>query len=290
VTFVNENYENLVDMMKAEFTPQEVCTFIHSCTADDETSMRSNGKNDGWSSVIVQDEPTLSEHESVVSSKECSLCELVIFNVEKNLRSNATEAEVESILLQFCPHIGNKVLKDECINFTKNHIRDIVALLQRAIVPKKICEQLHLCSVHTPAPVAKVSDECLACETILGSVHGVINDPFLDHKAVLTENKICEYLPTKYGPMCKQIVGITTMEVLSISLGIPPWYVCSKFNRCPYLTEGAEGLLGPLSGCTAGPSYWCTSLPVASKCGAVKYCASILLAGVMNMSDKQNAK
>lgn len=93
------------------------------------------------------------------SSQTCILCEMIVARMEKYLEKTATQEQVQDYLDHVCDILPSTI-KSECVGFINTYSTLILQTFE-SIPPKKICEQINLCSI------TKIKSKGKIFETIL---------------------------------------------------------------------------------------------------------------------------
>eukprot|EP00298_Acanthocystis_sp_HF-20_P005719 c15792_g1_i2.p1 GENE.c15792_g1_i2~~c15792_g1_i2.p1 ORF type:complete len:140 (+),score=27.26 c15792_g1_i2:66-422(+) len=83
----------------------------------------------------------------VPQGEECSVCEMVVGLVEKELASNSTEQEIEKLVGTACDAVSKYVpeAKQVC-SFVEANVPLIVQWIENDLSPQEVCQLLGACS------------------------------------------------------------------------------------------------------------------------------------------------
>ncbi|XP_012276553.1 prosaposin [Orussus abietinus] len=276
--------KELVEMLLADLTPQEVCVYLKLCnpaTNAGPTNLYFPLDKDG--EIMTNEIPDFPlnpiQHESAVTDTECVICEFVMQYVEKALRNKKTQEEIESVVHGVCNHLP-KTVSQECNDFVKEYAELIISLVSQDISPREICSIIGLCQPNLKQIEESIS-ECALCQTITSKIDKLLDDSTVDSDIEETVSKVCKYLPGSKQAKCTMMMEIYEQSIINLlkSHGDPK-KICSKLALCStrdYLamkensrTRRSDDL--GAKRCTWGPMYWCSSDKTATQCKAVDHC------------------
>merc|ERR1711916_199351 len=138
--FVNAELPQILQWVENE-TPNTICQYLHLCPKNNTETIK-------VAPLTKLIEPVKAVEEQVVGGAEalpCSLCEIVVGYAESYVQANpnATVAEVEKILGEFCSLLGS--YSAECTAFIDAETPQIINYLT-TMTPKQVCTLLKLCS------------------------------------------------------------------------------------------------------------------------------------------------
>ncbi|XP_071455628.1 prosaposin [Hetaerina americana] len=157
---VDSYTEELVDMLIADFTPQEVCVYLRLCTGGKRT-LPTNPKADF--EILTNEIPDykVTHMEEVTGninthvpkkggwkgskdSSTCVICEFVMSQIDNALKNNATDEEIKHAVHSVCNYLPKTVAK-ECNAFVNQYADMVISLLAEFMDPKDVCSALKLC-------------------------------------------------------------------------------------------------------------------------------------------------
>ncbi|KAL5289599.1 PSAP family protein [Megaselia abdita] len=234
--------------------PKEICTKIKLCS------------NKKYSSSENQSPPP------------CTLCEIIMFQLEQELKTAKTKEEIKQMFLNICQKIPNKY-SNQCSKLVGKYSEIVLEMLD-SVPPKEICHRINLC-------LNDLYDEVLEC----GVCQGVSIFLASQSNKVLSNDEIkylsCETFPSKYFDKCTEIVDYYAISIQNlIKKGFNENEICNTIGKCMD-NEGKHSyrvimdshktkrtLVGD-NECTYGPSHWCSSKEVAKKCDLMEYCEKV---------------
>ncbi|KAL0881090.1 hypothetical protein ABMA27_002216 [Loxostege sticticalis] len=151
---VFQYYENILEAVKKDLTPQSVCHVSGQCTYRFHT----------------HDQFTFPEVEAKVTDDvPCEFCEQVIKHLRDTLVANTTEIEFYKVLKGLCKQTGN--FKTECLHLAEQYYPMLYHYLVSDLEPEKICDMMGLCGKpHAiDAPIAPLMPKELVIKSIASS-------------------------------------------------------------------------------------------------------------------------
>lgn len=162
IDFVEGYSKELVDLLLADLTPQEVCVFLKLC----EASKNSYNKNifvvDKNGEILTNEIPDTvpsdnewdgNEKKIVIEKKksinekrrlECNVCELVVRYVSKEIVDNRTENQTKYATHTACNHVRKSVSK-QCTYFVDKHGDAVIDAIITDADPHTICPTIAGC-------------------------------------------------------------------------------------------------------------------------------------------------
>lgn len=255
-----QHSSEIVDMMMAEFSAEEACTYLKYCNQYPKYDVVLGGD------IETNDIETLSDDiiMNTVSKPSCEVCELFVKLYESKLTSNTTEQQLEEELTKFCEHLTDKELKQNCSSLIEKYVPKLIELLKKEVTPRELCQLAKICPAFSTSAALQ---KCRSCEAAIGSLEGILSDPYVMNAQFLKLDKICSYVNEKSRKICDMAVLTLGREIEGIALGIPSWYYCSKIDMCPYKSE-----LIQFEECARGESFWCRGVQTAEICDKLMYC------------------
>lgn len=266
-----QHYDDIVDMMMAEFNGEESCTYLRFCeprlsihkaqltTGNVET-------NEIVATATAVDGQQQQQHLTKVGAPNCEICEMFVKLYENKLTSNATEEQLEAWLNSYCNHITEPELKQNCTVLVDKYVPQFIALLKKDVTPKELCQLVKICPARFEA---RTMETCRGCEAVIGSIQGLLRDPYVSDDLVQQLDKVCSLVGAKNQGLCEEIVSVVGPELDGIVFGIPSWYYCSKVKMCPYRADLIQN-----EDCKRGEAFWCQSESTAIVCDKLEHCQS----------------
>jgi len=280
--FVDTYGEELLDMLIADFTPREICTYLKLCDPDVKKIATTPVPD-----ILSNDIPLLtlkhtnrvkskgtkaSGHESVV----CVMCEFALSRIEQDLKDDATEEEIKNYVKNICNILPKNVLQP-CKQFIEEYGDLVIALLAQSLDPNEVCSAIKACKGTEPKhavlieSVKKSVKECAICEASMGAFDVLLGDPNVQKDVELVLKKVCPMLPAEDQNECNQLIDVYGPSIMNvISQVADPRLVCMEIGVCKWNRQTVHVLGGKK--CVWGPGYWCQSATHAKACGALEHC------------------
>ncbi|XKL58996.1 hypothetical protein PGB90_000012 [Kerria lacca] len=256
-------YEDVIEMMMAEFNFDESCVFLKFCDAK---SIPLVDINESIESKEISDALTAIKTTVQENEQSCKLCELLVKLYEDELTKNATEVEIEEKLTKYCEKIKYKDLRSNCTHIVYKYVPIFADLLKKGANPKEICGLVKLCSISLPDTYSSDSlEQCHFCEAVVGSLKSISEDPYIELNMTSEINKVCK-LFGKNKVVCHEIVTSLGPQLMNIIMEVPSWFYCAKINLCPYSEHFVDSKV------CLNESSLCEDMKTAVFCDKLKYC------------------
>ncbi|XP_012259045.2 prosaposin [Athalia rosae] len=280
--------KELVDMLIADLTPQEICVYIKLCDAGPTAvPFRENTIFIDSREIMTNEIPDfpgyqIQQHEPVNESAKCVVCEFIMKQLEDTMKKPSSRNEIEKVVHGVC-NVLPKTIKVECNDFVNQYADLVIDMLVAEVDPKDICTAISLCGKHMEEIQASVA-ECALCQSIISTIDKELVDPKIDHKIEMVVSKVCKFLPSSKQDKCTSMIEIYGPSIINLLTSfVDSKKVCTKLALCSdqdYLALSAmnprprRSSIADLGSkrCTWGESYWCASQDNASECKAVDHC------------------
>ncbi|PAA81918.1 hypothetical protein BOX15_Mlig034575g1 [Macrostomum lignano] len=221
--FVQQYTPIIIQLLVNGLSPQRICTVLGLCTAS------------------TQRPPVTPVRKPVQAGPQCLICEFVMREVDKQLGQNATQAEIETALLQVCSVLPQTV-RQECDNFVQQFTPTIIQLLVNGLSPQRVCSALGLCSQRAPlhrlAPTPKSSTKsssttCDVCQTVMQYAKSLLQENATEQEIVQLVERVCSFLPTAEQAACKSFINEYGAYVIQLLLqDANPRQICQLVGLC----------------------------------------------------------
>jgi len=287
VHLVDMYTEQIIEMILADLTPDEVCVTLKLCKAKSRPSDLTLGEFlRGMETDSAKEvKATVTEMSATAPAASCVMCEYAMAEVDKRILTNSTEEEMKRMIDFLCAHLPDTI-GDMCIDFIEEHGDQIFDMLVAQMDPKDICTQLGLCHGKTAKSISAemaVPEElqettqvglwstCETCKVVVEYLDKLLEDDTIEESLDNIIDKVCLVVPKNSRKECKTIVD-TYGPYLMSEMGelMDKTKVCQTVHLCKP-TAGHVHLLGGEK-CSWGPSYWCASSQHADACNAVNHC------------------
>jgi len=280
--FVEKYEDELVDMLVADFTPKEICTYLGLCDSHVKKIVTTPVPD-----ILSNDIPPLTlKHANRVKSRgakasgkesvACVVCEFVLSKIDQDLKDLTTEEKIKNYVKNVCSLLP-KTVKESCDQFIEKYGDMVIALLAQSLDPVEVCTAIKACNGAEPKhavlieSVKKSVKECAICEASMGAFDVLLQDPNVQKDVKLLLKKVCPMLPTADQNDCNQLIDVYGPSIMNvISQVADPRLVCMEIGVCKW-NKQTVNLLGGKK-CVWGPGYWCQSVNHAKACGALEHC------------------
>jgi len=170
----------------------------------------------------------------VKSSQYCALCVEVTTFAENYIANNKTEANIIEALKKVCDYVPS-LYTDQCKAILPFLVDSIVQKLLAEEPPKKICEQLSLCT-NTTRTLEQYSslDKCNVCKDSVAVIDHFITKNSTEQEIIKVTEKVCQYLPSSYQPICVLVFEQYGAEIVTqlVAKVLDPTQVCDAVHLC----------------------------------------------------------
>ncbi|XP_058789461.1 uncharacterized protein LOC131663220 isoform X2 [Phymastichus coffea] len=291
--FVQNYSKQIIEMILADLTPQEVCVYLQLCDAekgdvepeitifplDKNGEIMTNEIPNGPMYTVNVETVEIFSGELVGDDMECTVCQFVMQYLEKAMGSRKSKDEIEHLVHNVCNHLP-KHMADKCNNFVNEYAEIVIELLTQEVSPKEICTIVDLCKPDTTR-----IRECALCQVIVTNIEKLLVDPKTDEHIEEVMAKICKYLPENEQGKCTMLMEIYEQSIINIiKTHGDTKKICLKLGLCSAndflikLTvnrrtrrQTEDKNLGTKP-CTWGEFYWCISDKTAEECKASELC------------------
>ncbi|RZC39950.1 prosaposin [Asbolus verrucosus] len=270
--FVNTYTDELIEMLIADLSPQEVCVYLKLCTDDKPTDADSDVGDIRTNTIFDNtiNGKSIQSSAAISDNPQCVICEFVMKEIQDELKDNKTEEDIKRTVHNICNHLPRSVAK-ECNDFVNEYADTVIQLLIEATVPSEICRMIHLCPDSDEVAAIKVEIfECAVCETLVYAMEKILANPKIDHNIDHVLEKACRALPAKSQDKCAEIIKKYGKTIYNLVIHLADkGLVCKEIKLCASeVARPRREVTVGASKCTWGPSYWCASNENAEKCGS----------------------
>jgi len=265
--FVDQYADVVIQLLIESLDPTQVCAELKLC------DQKRNHYLDVNNLMNIETFGPLPTEEHV-NSPQCSLCKIVMTQIENMLQGRVNEADIIKAVHGVC-NVLPKHQSKECNDFINKNGDKIIELLKLAIQPSEICSLMFFCSSDFNMVRLDVR-KCSVCEAAVDIMDKVLENPHVDHALEHVLEKTCRALPRKDEPLCRNMIDTYGEQLFKmLSHAANPGTVCSEIGMCvARFTRPPRDTLVGANKCTWGPGYWCLSEDNANGCGpgAVQHC------------------
>ncbi|XP_066248401.1 prosaposin [Euwallacea similis] len=221
--FVNTYGDELIEMMVADFKPQEVCVYLKYCSNKTPVSQEMEMQEERFggdteTNVIFDD--TIDGHPiESLNDEKCVLCEFIMKELDDELKDKKTDEEIKSLVRGICKELPTSVSKS-CNKFVDQYADAVIILLQEAMEPAQICAYMKLCpKVKDPFDLVREEvSKCGVCRTVADVMQRIIKNPKVNQSMENIFVKTYRGVPSNMREACRNLIiewGIELFEMLS---------------------------------------------------------------------------
>merc|ERR1712179_782649 len=269
-SFVETYTDMIIDMLTKDVTPEMICTNLGLC------------KHMMTRPVTIVDVETVQLGGPRVGGAYCSLCEIVVSNLDQQLEDKTNEEEIKQTLDVLCSHLSTPVHK-ECVKLVSQYTEELIDMIVKDYPPNVICAELGLCVDHeissndinsinfeTLQVEGEVEQEigCEICEFAVTLIDQRLEDTSTVDQIEREVQFVCSYLPGHIAEKCEDLVDRYGQQLIDalIKKEMDPKEVC---------TSVVPACTPEYNGCVWGPDMWCASPFHARVCRATAMCQTV---------------
>eukprot|EP00092_Neocalanus_flemingeri_P033617 GFUD01036545.1.p1 GENE.GFUD01036545.1~~GFUD01036545.1.p1 ORF type:complete len:893 (-),score=233.50 GFUD01036545.1:245-2923(-) len=263
--FVVTYTDIIIDMLTKDVTPEMVCSNLGLCKAKGNVVMHQ----------VVLEDP---------KDPYCSLCELVVRDLDGMLEDKQNKEEIEKALDVLCFQLSDPVHK-QCEKMVAKYTDEIIEMFIKEYSPKEICAELGLCvdneintndifEVKFEEPIVQDKVGCAMCEFAMSLVDEHLKDTSTIDEIERMIQFVCSYLPGTIDEKCEDLVDVYGQKIIEALVDdeMNPKDVCAQILPDCATTS--------LKTCLWGPEYWCATPFHAKACGATQHCQTTVWKGL----------
>ncbi|XP_071808174.1 uncharacterized protein [Asterias amurensis] len=214
-SFVTQYTPEIVKLLAAELSADEICAALKLCTASSATMLKP------------------------VEGSNCGLCEEIARYVELVLKDGSTEKEIEDFLTsEICSKLEGEV-QTTCLDVVERYLPEIIQLVT-TMTPEKLCAVLGLCTAALESeqfePESKVDSdaECMICELIVKEMRSGLSQNATQVEIQKFLDMVCSKVPlSKYSSECTGFVDDYTKPIIQLLLSeMDPDQICESLSVC----------------------------------------------------------
>ncbi|XP_028169067.1 uncharacterized protein LOC114359035 isoform X2 [Ostrinia furnacalis] len=145
-------YENILEAVKKDLTPESVCHVSGQCTYRFHT-------HDQFTFPEFEPQPT--------DDVPCEFCEQLVKHMRDTLVANTTELEFYKVLKGLCKQTGN--FKTECLHLAEQYYPIVYHYLVSDLQPNKVCQLMGMCGKKLDTPIAPLLPKELVIKSVATS-------------------------------------------------------------------------------------------------------------------------
>ncbi|XP_015439486.1 PREDICTED: prosaposin [Dufourea novaeangliae] len=279
--------KELVELIIADLTPQEVCVFIKLCDPTKNSGPKEVFVTDKNGEILTNEIPDVVSFDDDMSienqkSTTCIVCEFAMRHVDKALGNDKSKQKVEKVVHDVCKHLP-KTISRECNKFVEKFAGTIIDIVTKDISPHQVCTFVGLCTLYAEEEFAASVTKCAVCKGAISVINELLGNDKVDNSIKNAVAKACKYLPASKQSTCTDMINIYGQSIINlIQQNTKKNKICSKIGLCAasdYSMVSMESSRikrsyekNRIKQCTWGPAYWCSSNETAHECKAVEHC------------------
>ena len=205
--FVKDYTDEVVDMLLADFTPQDACIFITLCS-DNKISYQ-NAK------IVTFDGDFDDSRSEILANPQCDLCKEIVKIVEQRVININSKDEIRRELENSCDRL--KKFSAKCKSFVDKYSDRVVDMIERELAPEQVCKELTFCvtvddaesqdydsgldvfglAMKEPAKEIKEAPQCVICEFVISELEKQLNDSATDDEIKNALLSVCSMMPQR---------------------------------------------------------------------------------------------
>ncbi|CAG5121767.1 unnamed protein product, partial [Candidula unifasciata] len=227
----------VIDLINQELPAKLVCKLIKVCVDDQMKGALPHVA----APVLRVASPGLTKQQE---TELCLLCELLTSVVEKLLKENTTETDIEAALDKVCD-VLSATIKTECESFVALYLPYVVDLIVQELPPNQICQKIRFCNASMGQALtlklnlhvnkvssAKDGEKCTMCIYVFEELDKLLVEKSSEVEIEAALNHICNYTST-YKDQCKVFVALYTPFAIDfIAKKLTPAQICSEVRLC----------------------------------------------------------
>jgi saposin len=271
VEFVNTYSNEVVDMILANFTPQEACVFIKLC--DDNQPKRNyvnivaiSKDSDESKDFFDEDDETNDDSQilKMYSNPQCDLCKTVVGLIEQRVIDIKSKDEIRRELENSCNRL--RKFTKECKAFVDKYSDQIVDLISKELSPEQVCKDLIFCvaenqrinqdydfgleimasamkgeSIESSGEESSVevqgTAECVVCEFIVDKLKNELNDKQTDAEVKHVIKNVCSKMPQTVSRTCNKFIDYYFDMIIALLEVSKTEELCAELKACPKVLE-----------------------------------------------------
>lgn len=220
--FVNTYTNELIEMLIADFKPQEVCVYLKLCTdttpvSEVELTEIEYVGGDTETNAIYDD--TVNGHPvQHLGDEKCVLCEFVMKEIDDQLKDKTTDDEIKSIVHEICKALPGTI-KDECNKFVDQYADAVIILLEEAMEPTSICSYLKFCTSKFGHPLEYIrleASKCGVCRSAADIIQTILKNPKIDQSVEHIFEKTCRGMSSDSKKTCENITNESGIALVAL--------------------------------------------------------------------------
>ncbi|CAK9795646.1 PSAP [Anthophora quadrimaculata] len=239
--------KELVELLLADLTPQEVCVFMELCEDEKYSDKKSEFITDKDGEILTNEIPNapLSPEisENTKEDTTCAICEFVMQVIDEQLGNERAKDKIENVVHGVCNHLPETVSR-KCNRFVNKYGDAIIELIMKDVSPKQMCTLIALCTnspqeleVTNEISIAKISEDtndakCAVCELAMYIIDKELDGEKGKHKVEGAVHGVCNHLPKSLSQTCNNFVNEYADAAINAIIKKSPKEVCNAIKVC----------------------------------------------------------
>ncbi|XP_054003194.1 uncharacterized protein LOC128889529 isoform X2 [Hylaeus anthracinus] len=243
--------KELVDLLLADLSPQEVCVYIKLCDDNKNTGPRNLFITDNSGEILTNEIPDTSVNFEIENEEgaTCVICEYAMRFVDKELGSEKARNRVENSVRTVCKHLP-KTLSQSCAQFVNKYGDAIINVITKDVSPKEVCKFMELCASYMQEEFEAIDNDqetsvnseiladtegatCTICEYVIRFIEKELGSEKGKDKVTGTVRGICKHLPNKVHGKCNDLITKHGNNIIDkIVQNVSPKSVCKLIRVC----------------------------------------------------------
>ncbi|CAK9829953.1 PSAP [Anthophora retusa] len=253
--------KELVELLLADLTPQEVCVFMELCEDEKYSDKKSEFITDKDGEILTNEipnaplSPEITKHTK--ENTACAICEFVMQVIDEQLDNEKEKDKIESVVHGVCNHLPETV-SGKCNSFVNKYGDAIIELITKDVSPKQLCTLLALCT-NSPQELEETSEilniqlsseispdtesiECSLCEFAVHFIEKELGSERGKNKVESVVHGVCKHLPKTVSRKCNKLVDKHAATVVDLIIkNVSTKLLCTTIGLCSnYLQEIEE--------------------------------------------------
>ncbi|XP_041064963.1 prosaposin-like isoform X2 [Carcharodon carcharias] len=270
--YVDSYLSIIIQLLEKEVKPDVVCAALGLCKSRQQVHAQKSLSN-----AIPVDEPSVVNYSPLYNASQkhfqgplpkgvfsCEFCLLIMKKLKHLLPEEKTESVIIKLPSKVCSQLPSKYFT-KCHNLMEKRGEAAVELLFKKLTPSGVCDTLRLCSRGKKDSMLPIMS-CDMCENV---VHQLKSARKQGTEVDVLLPKACNSYSDVSNLMCEDFIHSHKAQLSNLLQNQEDKDLCGELDFCVRKVEAK--LLGR-DECTWGPSHWCQTWEIATRCEAVEYC------------------
>ncbi|XP_043251001.1 uncharacterized protein LOC122396524 isoform X5 [Colletes gigas] len=240
--------KEIVELLIADLTPQEICVYIKMCDDTKDVGPKNTFITDENGEILTNEIPDSSVSSDIWlqrASVNCDICKQALRYIEKEIGSDKEKHKIENTVQNVCKHLP-KTLSQSCSSFVTKHGDAIITAIIKDVSPNLVCGILGICTtfmenafqVTEAKPISPASSETeledagvatfIVCEAAMRVIDHELGSDKGKQKVENAVHHVCNKLSKKYSESCNNFVNKHGDQIIDvITKGVTAKRVCT---------------------------------------------------------------